>query len=100
LKVLNPTLFSTPVLLSKHSSIVDLGALTFRDIDGVALQLPEENFPFKRILSWHAKCSVKWAVRNNWITQAMADENYVPYFNTSDGGVEPEEPTDLESLMS
>lgn len=103
LKVLNPSLLEEPVVLSRHASElagkIDSG-LKFKDIDGEILCLSPGVFPFKRILSWHAKCAVRWAVSNDWISEAEAAATYGPYFNTSDGAVEPEELLDFESIAS
>lgn len=101
LKVLNPSLLDQPVVVQRHApelaGFLDSGT-TWKTIDEAPLRLPHGVFPFKRILSWHAKCSVKWAVSNDWMTQAHADSVYGPYFNTSVGAIEPEELFGFESI--
>ena len=53
----------------------------FRAIDGAILALPEDVYPYRRILNWHARCSYKSTKRKNWISQ---DDNFEDFFHLSD----------------
>lgn len=71
IKILNPVLLDVTINESDPP-------LTFRDINGFVLQHPAEVFPFRRILSFHALCSHKFASSKGWITENEANvfENY------------------------
>lgn len=89
LRVLKPDLREQFVLdlPDRQQSNIDL---KFKDIEYRPLQFSPPNSPFKRLLSWHAKCSTKFALEIGWINQAEADE-FLPYFNLSDGATHPVE---------
>jgi predicted restriction endonuclease len=44
-------------------------ATTFRDLHERQLLFPEDRPPFRRLLYWHAHCSMRWAKRNKWSTE-------------------------------
>jgi len=66
-----------PGLLNKT---VDPSAKTFQDINGAELQHPPNNFPFRRLLSFHAEVSLKHALARNWIDE----EKYKTYTDWND----------------
>lgn len=74
-KVLNPALL--PMVIANS------GGKTFGDINDQPLQHPRKNFPFRRLLSFHAQCSYKAAVEKRWITQQDFD-NFAPFHTLSD----------------
>lgn len=90
LRVLRRDLLAMPVIRTKDAALVppSCASLLFSDIDGSVLQLPLGIFPYKRILSWHARCSVRFASNMGWITPEEA-ENFQPYFDTSLGASNP-----------
>lgn len=65
IKVLNPALMNV-VIANSHGK-------TFADINDQPLQHPQTKIPFRRLLSFHAKCSYKAALEKNWITQQVHD---------------------------
>lgn len=96
--VLKPDLLGEKVLSPvDQSTYPSLATITFSDLNGRPLQLPAGIFPFRRILSFHAKCSLRYAVGMTWIGQETAD-SYLPYFDLSEGASEPNE-LDVESLV-
>jgi hypothetical protein len=60
---------------------------TFGSLDGKALQLPENVFPYKRLLGFHARCAFKAAVPK-WIKQEQYQEflNQESVVSKADGG--------------
>lgn len=75
-KVLNPSLMDEALEGTKP-------ALTFRNIDNCVLQHPPGNIPFRRLLSWHARCSFKFARGHSWITEED-ERNFEPYHELSE----------------
>lgn len=67
--------------------------LTYGSIDGLVLQLPQGVFPYRRVLSLHAKFSFSRALNRGWISST---ENFEVYFNLSDDGIQ--EPLGIGSL--
>ena len=67
--------------------------VTYYSVDGLELQLPDAIFPFRRILSLHAKLSSSRALDNEWI---QPTESFESYFNISDNGIQ--EPRGIGSL--
>jgi hypothetical protein len=57
-------------------------SLTFGQIDGWALQHPKENFPFRRILAFHARCAIDHARNRKWVKPDEFDD-WQEYMNTS-----------------
>jgi hypothetical protein len=76
LKVLNPVLLDMNVV----------PGTTYGSIDGHPLLLPDGVYPFRRILSFHAKCSIKFAKKMGWIEK---EYDFEPFFTFSDGASEP-----------
>ena len=66
LVVLDPSLLPTLVTPSTTS--------TFQSISGRCLQHPNGNYPFRRILGWHAKMSYEHAFEQGWIDQATFEQ--------------------------
>jgi hypothetical protein len=98
LKLLNPALKKKKVLNSNHVSLASrLSGLMFENIDGWPLQLPENSLPFRRILDWHAKCALRIAEIEQWITDSERVE-FQTYFELSEGAIQPEE-LDLSSFL-
>jgi hypothetical protein len=90
-KVLNPQLRDKDLLpprnrSNRHCSTVE--GRTFQEVDGHQLILPFDKYPYRRILSVHAKFAYARALENEWIKN---DETLESYFNISDAGFnEPE----------
>jgi hypothetical protein len=59
----------------------------FRDIDNVELMHPPSNFPFRRILDYHAKLSYHKAINKGWLPSGSTFENF---FDMSIGGSIPD----------
>ncbi len=53
----------------------------FNAIDNAILTLPEDVYPYRRILNWHARCSYRTAKVKKWISK---DENFEDFFQLSD----------------
>jgi hypothetical protein len=101
LKVLNPVLLTELVIYQKHRTTkvpAALHTLKFSDIDGWKLHLPPTTYPFRRILSWHAKLSIRYALSMDWITKTAAD-SFKPFFDTSEGASQPHEIEDIEGIF-
>jgi len=86
-KIMNP---SINALVIEHSE----PQLTFRDIDGMHLHHPEEKIPYRRLLSFHARCSFRNAREENWIT-AEEESAFVPYHNLSETASVPDIASDI-----
>ena len=75
-KIMNPCINDKVI---KHSN----PPLTFSDIDGMHLHHPKEHIPYRRLLSFHARCSFRNAREKNWIT-AEEESAFVPFHNLSE----------------
>ena len=75
-KVLNPDLLGRVIEFSNPS-------MTFANIDGKQLLHPKYNYPFRRLLSFHARCSYKFAKDKGWISAEM-EAQFLPYHDLSD----------------
>jgi len=74
IRVLNPDIMDNVITHSRK---------TFRDIHNTKLCHPKKCFPFRRLLSFHARCAYKVAREKGWIT--VEEENlFEPYHNLSD----------------
>lgn len=102
LKVLNPSLLGRTVIESRdaESCPAACSKLVFAELNGRILVLPTGISPFKRILNWHAVCSVRNARIESWLSEDEA-ESFEPYFSLSDGALQPQEINldNLESIM-
>lgn len=78
-KVLNPNI---------KDQVITGTTKRFRDIDGAILQHPKDCFPFRRILSFHAKCAYKLAKSRSWITNEVF-ESFGDYFDLSETASNP-----------
>jgi hypothetical protein len=89
-KVLRPDLIDCRIYPSSNTE-----KRTFKDIDGVELQLPTDtgSCPYKRVLSMHAKYAFARALQYGWIVMT---ETLYTYFNVSDK--ELEEPDFIQPL--
>lgn len=87
-RVLNPSL--TGHLTSTSRTVYPT---TYSDLEGLPLQLPPDVFPYRRVLSMHAKFAYSRALNMNWIANT---ETLDTYFNLSDAGLQ--EPTGLGEL--
>jgi hypothetical protein len=65
-----------------------LDGKTFAELDGLYLRYPAGKEPFKRLLSFHAKCSFTHALRSTWITQETFDQ-FETFHSLSVGGRDP-----------
>ena len=79
-KVLDPSL---------RDKVITHSLKTFGDIHNTKLHHPADRFPFRRILSFHARCSYKFAREKGWITREE-EERFEPYHNFSDSASIPE----------
>jgi hypothetical protein len=75
-KVLNPALLGRNIEFSNPP-------ITFAGIDGKQLLHPNGKYPFRRLLSFHARCSYKFAKEKGWIT-AEIEALFEPYHDLSD----------------
>ena len=73
LKVLDPSLLDAFVVSESNGK-------TFRRIDGATLQFPENRYPYRRILDFHAKCSYRIAISRRWL---QANETFSDFFDLS-----------------
>lgn len=89
-KVLNPLLVTEPLTALNPRKTYPM---TYGDIDGLTLQLPTGIFPYRRVLSMHAKFAYSQALNMGWIADS---ETLNTYFNISDAGLE--EPAGLGEL--
>ena len=81
-KVLNPAIRDVVIQFSKPER-------KFSDIEGLQLQHPIGKMPFRRILSFHARCAFKFAREKGWIT--VTEENlFMPYHDLSDSASIPD----------
>jgi hypothetical protein len=80
-KVLNPSLMTEYLKLSNPAKTY---TLTYGNLDGRALQLPAGAFPYRRVLSMHAKFAYSRALNQGWIA---GTETLESYFNISDAGL-------------
>jgi len=72
-KVLDPVLLSpttSPMVISGHSTV------KFSDIDGLVLQHPVGNLPFRRILDFHAKRSYQKAINRGWLAPSSTFDDF------------------------
>ena len=90
MKVLNPQLMAAR-MKSEQQPCKTYG--TYGSIDGAVLQLPEGKFPYRRVLSIHAKFAFSRALHMGWIEDTEVLESY---FNVSDMGLQ--EPLGLGHL--
>ena len=88
-KVLNPNLITEQMRPQRGPCY----GRTFGSIDGQALQLPPNMFPYRRALNMHAKFAYSRALHLHWITNEVTLDSY---FNLSDAGLE--EPLGLGHL--
>jgi hypothetical protein len=80
-KVLNPALLSVSITHSKGK--------TFGSINGKTLHLTKDAIPFRRLLSFHAKCSFLVAKEKGWITEEEY-KRFELYHDLSDSASVPE----------
>ena len=73
-RVLNPDLANEPIPDTNP-------VLKYGDLE--KLHHPKDYYPFRRLLSWHAKCSFKFACSKTWITEAERDL-FEPYHALSE----------------
>ena len=83
LRVLNPTLRTKRIYPSSPND-----QRTFDDVDNSVLRCPKRVYPYRRILSMHAKLSFSRALSRGWIQDSAVLDTY---FNISQAGLlEPE----------
>ena len=90
MKVLNPQL-KTEVMKGGQNESFKYGK--YELIDGAVLQLPNDKFPYRRVLSMHAKFAFSRALHLGWISDTEVLDSY---FNVSDTGLQ--EPLGLADL--
>lgn len=79
-KLLNTTLWDVEMKAEDKSSF----GRTYGSVDSLVLHLPEGHFPYRRILSFHAKLALSRALARGWISD---DVQFESYFNMSDHGI-------------
>jgi hypothetical protein len=73
-----------------RNQVVHPSSKTFDDIDNAILHCPKDNFPYRRLLSFHAKLSFTSALDNGWIDQDTFHA-FKDYSNVSAGANSPVE---------
>ncbi|CAF4293467.1 unnamed protein product [Rotaria socialis] len=56
------------MILDKNDLKLYKNYTQFKDIDGKALSLPKNVYPFRRLLNWHARCAHEYAKTKKWIS--------------------------------
>jgi hypothetical protein len=74
IKVLCPDIMDVKITNSKK---------TFRHINDTYLGHPKRKYPYRRLLSFHARCSFRLAREKSWIS-AQEEESFTPYHDLSD----------------
>ena len=80
--VLNPDIMDSTIPNSNPQ-------LKFSNLHGMKLRHPDDKFPFRRLISFHAACAFKVARDKHWITDAEFD-SYQPYHSLSDNASVPD----------
>lgn len=75
-KVLNPALMDEVIEGAKPP-------LTFEHMDNCVLHHSFGNIPFRRLLSWHTRCSFRYAREQSWITEEI-ERTFEPYLELSE----------------
>eukprot|EP01031_Cornospumella_fuschlensis_P028170 gene28170-34018_t len=75
IKVLDPSILDTTITHSTKK---------FRDIHNTGLSHPTGRIPFRRLLSFHARCAYKFAREKGWINVDV-ERLFEPYHDLSDG---------------
>lgn len=81
IKVLNPNILSM--------EIANSGGKTFASINDKPIQHPKKNIPFRRLLSFHARCSFLAAKEKGWISELQCNA-YEPYHSLSESASVPD----------
>mmetsp|Transcript_7687 Transcript_7687/g.8152 ORF Transcript_7687/g.8152 Transcript_7687/m.8152 type:complete len:246 (+) Transcript_7687:101-838(+) len=89
-KVLNPSLMTEPLSISNPGKTYPI---TYGALDSLPLQLPPGIFPYRRVLSMHAKFAYSRALTKGWIIDSEILDSY---FTISDAGLK--EPAGLGEL--
>jgi len=66
-KILNPA------LMTKDPANKVTGNLYLCECDGKPLILPDDRFPFRRLLNFHARCAFEHAIEREWINASDYD---------------------------
>ena len=90
-KVLNPSLMAMKMKDKENKTTY---RKTYGSINNRHLQLPDNKFPYRRLLCMHAKFAYSRALRKGWIQDD--DSTFETYFNISDHGLD--EPLGLGNL--
>ena len=61
---------------------------SFEALEGKALQYPQGNMPYRRILGFHAKVAFDYALRQNWITPEV-HQQFQDFTTVSEGATAP-----------
>jgi hypothetical protein len=69
------------MVLDKNDQKLYKNYTQFKDIDGKPLTLPENIYPFRRLLNWHARCAHEYAKTNKWIPES---DNFGDFDDLSD----------------
>jgi hypothetical protein len=69
------------MILDKNDQKLYKNYTQFKDIDGKPLNLPENIYPFRRLLNWHARCAHEYAKTKKWIPE---NDNFDDFYDLSD----------------
>ena len=69
------------MVLDKNDQKLYKNYTQFKDIDGKSLNLPENIYPFRRLLNWHARCAHEYAKTKKWIPES---DNFDDFYDLSD----------------
>jgi len=69
------------MVLHKNDQSLYKDHTRFKDIDGKPLTLPENIYPFRRLLNWHSRCAHEYAKTKKWIPE---DDNFSDFYDLSD----------------
>ncbi|CAF3007197.1 unnamed protein product [Rotaria sp. Silwood2] len=69
------------MVLDKNDQNLYKNYIKFKDIDGKALSLPLNVYPFRRLLNWDARCAHEYAKNKKWIPE---NDNFEDFYDLSD----------------
>lgn len=69
------------IILEKNDQEIYNNYKKFKNIHGKPLNLPDNVYPFRRLLNWHARCCHQYAKDKKWISES---ENFEDFFDLSD----------------
>lgn len=64
------------MILDKNDQALYKNYTKFKDIDGKPLCLPNNVYPFRRLLNWHARCAHEYAKTKKWIPESTSFDDF------------------------